>query len=127
MSEGRARRRAVLAVLATALVPGMGHALVGRTARGVLYLFLVSGALVVGVLLEGRFVAFDPAQPLSFVASLPGWVTGLPGLLARWAGLSAGDMRTASHEIGTTFLVSSGLMNLLLLFDAWDVALGRKP
>lgn len=45
-----------------------------------------------------------------------------PSLLARAAGLGAGDPAAPSFEVATTFLVVAGLMNLLLAFDAWDEA-----
>ena len=28
---------------------------------------------------------------------------------------------------GTAYLWTAGLMNLLLLFDVWDIGMGRKP
>ena len=31
-----------------------------------------------------------------------------------------------NNEYGTTFLLTAGLMNILLILDAWDVACGRK-
>jgi hypothetical protein len=35
-------------------------------------------------------------------------------------------VRSPNNEYGTTFLLTAGLMNLLLILDAWDVARGRK-
>jgi len=32
----------------------------------------------------------------------------------------------AGFEYGTAFLLTAGLMNLLLVMDAWDIARGRK-
>lgn len=52
--------------------------------------------------------------------------TGLLNLFARAAGLGAGDLRSATYEHGTTFLLSAGLMNLLLILDVWDILCGRK-
>jgi len=51
----------------------------------------------------------------------------LPALLARAAGLGAGEPRSPSFEIATTYLIVAGVMNVLLAFDAWDVAGERKP
>jgi hypothetical protein len=35
-----------------------------------------------------------------------------------------GDVRSVGFEYGSTFLITAGLMNLLLVFDSWDVARG---
>ena len=32
----------------------------------------------------------------------------------------------AGYEYGTAFLLTAGLMNLLLVLDAWDIARGKK-
>ena len=31
-----------------------------------------------------------------------------------------------ASEYGSTFLLTAGLMNILLILDAWDIATGRK-
>lgn len=38
-----------------------------------------------------------------------------------------GDPLGAGWEYGGVFLLTAGLMNLLLVLDAWDLALGREP
>ncbi len=53
--------------------------------------------------------------------------TGLLDVAARALGLGAGDVRPPTYEYGTTYLLTAGLMNALLVLDAIDVALGRKP
>ena len=37
-----------------------------------------------------------------------------------------GDPIGAGYEYGTVFLLTAGLMNLLLVLDAWDIATGKK-
>jgi len=32
----------------------------------------------------------------------------------------------ASYEYGNAFLIVAGLLNMLIVIDAWDIALGRK-
>jgi hypothetical protein len=31
-----------------------------------------------------------------------------------------------TYEYGCAYLLTAGLMNLLLMLDAWDIAVGRK-
>ena len=35
-------------------------------------------------------------------------------------------MTAASYEYGNTFLIVAGLLNMLVVLDAYDIALGRK-
>jgi hypothetical protein len=37
-----------------------------------------------------------------------------------------GNVMAAGFEYGTAFLLTAGLMNWLLVFDAWDIARGYK-
>ena len=41
-------------------------------------------------------------------------------------GHGAGVVTAASYEYGNTFLIVSGLLNMLVAIDAYDVRLGRK-
>ena len=35
-------------------------------------------------------------------------------------------MLSQGYEYGAAFMLTAGLMNLLLILDAWDIAKGRK-
>ncbi len=35
-------------------------------------------------------------------------------------------VRSVTYEYGNTFLLTAGLMNILLILDAFDIATGRK-
>ena len=51
---------------------------------------------------------------------------GLPYLLAKALSFGAGDVRAIGYEYGNAFLVVAGLLNLLVVIDSYDIALGRK-
>ncbi|HEX2059450.1 MAG TPA: DUF6677 family protein, partial [Thermoanaerobaculia bacterium] len=38
----------------------------------------------------------------------------------------AGNVVSATYEYGRTFTLTAGLMNLLLVLDCYDIAIGRK-
>ena len=40
--------------------------------------------------------------------------------------IGTGTVVEASYEYGNTFLIVAGLLNMLVMIDAYDVALGRK-
>jgi hypothetical protein len=37
-----------------------------------------------------------------------------------------GDILSPTYEYGSAFLLTAGLMNLLLVLDTWDIAQGFK-
>jgi len=51
---------------------------------------------------------------------------GLPYLVASLLGSGAGDVRAVTYEYGNAFLIVAGLLNLLVVVDAYDIAVGRK-
>jgi hypothetical protein len=142
--------RTLVAVGAAWLVPGLGHLLLGRVARGVLLGLLLFGAFGLGLAHDGRLALHDPRQPLltsmQVVANLgigPAdliarrYVYGVVAYtLPRGLGARGEDpltarfrekMRSGLSIYGTAYLWTAGLMNLLLLFDVWDIGRGRKP
>jgi hypothetical protein len=41
-------------------------------------------------------------------------------------GLGKGVVTAATYEYGNTFIIVAGLLNTLIVLDAYDIALGRK-
>ena len=61
--------------------------------------------------------------------SLPGLADvgiGVPYFIAAALGYGNGDVRAVTYEYGNAFLIVAGLLNLLVVIDAYDVAVGRK-
>ncbi|MBA2339838.1 MAG: hypothetical protein H0V88_05555 [Pyrinomonadaceae bacterium] len=114
------------------LVPGIGHLLQGRWRRGVLLGGCVIGLFAAGLLLGGHL--FDLTD---FSGGLLAQVFGLfdlgSGLLygvAQMLGLSAANTSESAarstYEYGNTFLMIAGLVNYLVMLDAFDISAGRK-
>jgi hypothetical protein len=51
---------------------------------------------------------------------------GVPYLIASAMGGGAGDVVAQNFEYGNAFLIVAGLLNMLVVLDAFDVAEGRK-
>jgi hypothetical protein len=51
---------------------------------------------------------------------------GLPYIVARAVGAGAGRVVAITYEYGNTFLIVAGLLNMLVVLDAFDIAKGRK-
>jgi hypothetical protein len=107
-------------------VPGAGHLWLGRRQKGLIFLGLLPLMFAVGLWLEGRLFPFEPSQPLVALASIANFLAGLVYVAARLLGLGAGNVVAVTYEYGNAFLIVSGLLNLLVVLDAYDIAVGRK-
>ena len=137
-----------LAIVAGWLVPGAGHAILGRVRRGLVFFALVMGSFGLGLAHDGRLALYSSREAfltgLQLVANVG---VGPADLVARFyvygeAAYTIPDpsapeykqrieifrdrQRAAVSAYGTAYLWSAGLMNLLLLMDVWDIAKRRK-
>ena len=109
------------------LVPGSGHLLQRRWTRGVVFFLLVGFATVLGAYLQGKLFWFEAGRPLATLGTFASMGSGLFFIVLRGLLDYQGDIRAATYEYGGAFLLTAGLMNLLAVIDALDVASGRKP
>jgi hypothetical protein len=116
----------ILIALAAWMVPGAGHLWSGQRAKGVVFLLALPLMFAVGLGLEGRLFPFEPSQPLVALAAIADIGIGLPYLLAKALGQGAGTVIAVTYEYGNTFVIVAGLLNLLVVCDAWDLATGQK-
>ena len=107
-------------------VPGAGHLWLGRTQKGLVFLVALPLMFAIGLWLEGRLFPFELGQPLVALAAFADVGIGVPYGVAKATGLGAGRAVAESFEYGNTFLITAGLLNMLVVLDAFDVAEGRK-
>jgi hypothetical protein len=108
------------------LIPGAGHIWLGRRQKGITFLIALSLMFVFGLWLEGALFPFQISQPLVALGALADLGMGLPYLLARASGAGAGRVVAITYEYGNTFLIVAGMLNMLVVLDAFDIAKGRK-
>jgi len=113
-----------LAVVLAWLVPGAGHVLLGRRARGLAFFAIVLTSLALGCWLDGELYR-GVGQPLQTLATLACAGMGVPYFLLLGLGYT-GDIDAAGYEYGKAFILTAGLMNVMLLLDLWDIARGEK-
>ena len=80
----------------------------------------------IGLAIEGRVFPFQLAEPLAGLAAIADLGVGLPYFVAWALGLGAGRVLAVTYEYGNAFLIVAGLLNCLVVIDAYDVAMGRK-
>jgi hypothetical protein len=114
-------------VLAAAwAVPGAGHIWLGRRQKGLVFLIVLPLMFVLGLLLEGRIFPLELSEPLVALAAVADFGLGVPWVIARVMGAGAGTVTAVTYEYGNSFLIVAGLLNFLVMLDAFDVAMGRK-
>ena len=109
------------------LVPGLGHVLLGRWIRGLIFTACVVVMFIMGLAMNGKLYGTEFEIPLQIFALIANLGTGLPYLIAKYMGFGLGVMTSESYDYGTTFLWVAGLLNFLIVLDAFDIAQGRKP
>ena len=137
--QGNPVSKALLAV--TWLVPGLGHWLLGKRRRALVFAAVIVVAFVTGVLLDGELAVPQTNSPLSWFFSIGCvgngvlyfvrllWVNGLDGLFSSsfpYGLQGGGNPVAAGFFYGKTFLYTAGLMNLLVVLDVHDIARGDK-
>jgi len=118
--------KTLLLCLVAWFVPGSGHLALGRRGRAAIFALLIAIGIGVGYALDGNLHRVVAGQPLSFLATLGAMGMGAPYFVLRWGLGYSGAAEAPGFEYGAVFLLSAGLMNLLLVLDVWDIATGRK-
>ena len=107
-------------------IPGAGHFWLGRVQKGAVFLVALTMLFVIGLSLHGRLFPFELSEPLVALAAFANAGLGLPWIVGRSLGLGNGIVTAVTYEYGNTFLIVAGLLNFLVVLDAYDIGAGRK-
>ena len=122
--------RTIAATVATFIVPGLGHVLLGKVIRGAIIGGVIILMFVLGFAMEGHLYKPDPNEWLTWFFSFLNAGMGLPYLvlvLADWGvQITPEQAAKVTFEYGNTFLCVAGALNMLAAMDAYDIGIGRK-
>jgi len=91
------------------------------------FALIVTVAFLLGLSFDGRLYTVEAGQPLTILATFAVYGAGLLNVAARLLSESpGGTILSPTYEYGCAYLLTAGLMNLLLVLDAYDIASGRK-
>ena len=116
----------VLLCLAAWAIPGLGHLWQGRRTKGLIFLLALPLMFAIGLGIQGRLFPFELSHPLVGLAAVADIGIGIPYFIASALGFGLGQVRAVTYEYGNAFVMTAGLLNFLVVIDAYDIALGRK-
>src|SRR5215471_1577711 len=109
------------------LVPGLSHFLLGKWIRGAIFAACVLAMFILGLAMHGKLFDLMIEEPLQIFAFIANIGVGVPYLVAEKMDFGAGSMAAVTYDYGTVFMWVAGLLNYLIILDAFDIAQGRKP
>jgi len=111
-------------------IPGAGHFIQKRPIRGALLLLSVAAMFIFGLLMRGAMFEPQSGDLLTIVIYYGGYLgnlaSGIFYILASALGYNQPDVAGHVHDYGTKFLVAAGLLNVLAIVDAYEIAVGKK-
>jgi hypothetical protein len=116
----------LIVLIAAWAVPGLGHALLRRWTRALGFFLAVGGLAIAGYLMRGE--VFGPRSHESFgtLGFLADAAAGVFYFLAHVIEAAGPDISRATGNYGTRFIAAAGLVNLIGIIDAVELALGRR-
>jgi hypothetical protein len=115
-----------LVALAAWAVPGLGHLLLRRWGRAIVYFLGVSTFALLGLSLRGYVFSPQANDAFELLGFLSNVGAGAYYFAAKYLANAAPDVSRAAGDYGTRFFAAAGVLNLLCVLDALDVASGRK-
>jgi hypothetical protein len=102
--------------------PGLGHFLQKRMVKGIIFFSGILGLVLLGLRMGGQVGLFYDYQPYTIIKFIGGVGSGLFFAAIKLAGAGTGNPISPAFDFGTTYLVSAGLINFLVAFNAFEVA-----
>jgi hypothetical protein len=118
--------KSVLALVLGWFVPGLGHIIQKKYARGLVFLASILAMTGLGLMMGGRIYPFQTENPLTILAFFADIGNGAVYLLSRVLPVGVGELKRMTFEFGTAYIAGAGLLNFLIALDAFDIALGKK-
>ncbi len=117
---------ALFAGIAAWLVPGLGHLLLGRWGRALVFFAAVGGLVVSGYLLRGNVFPPHSGDPFGALGFLADAGTGVFYYFSRFFEAAGPDVSRAAGDYGTRFIAAAGVVNVLAVLDTIEIATGRR-
>ena len=115
-----------VAAIAGWIVPGLGHLILRRWSKAIVYFLCVGGLACAGLVMRGGVFApgaEDLFDRLGFFADVG---TGGFYFLAHMIQSAGSDVAHATGDYGTRMFATAGMINLLTVLEAYEIGHGRR-
>jgi hypothetical protein len=112
--------------LAAWLVPGLGHLLLRRWSRALVYFLAVGALAVTGLALRGNIFSASSGDAFDMLGFLADLGAGAFYFVSKLIANGGPDVSRAAGDYGTRFFATAGVLNLLCVLEALEIARGRK-
>src|SRR5215470_13139743 len=124
-----AAQATAMAVLAPAigwLIPGAGHLIQRRWIRGLLLMATIVTMFAFGLAMDGKIYKPNTGDLLDMLGFVGDLCAGGLYIVSRAMDWGNTAISYATADYGTKFIVVSGLLNVMALVDAHQIAIGKK-
>jgi hypothetical protein len=123
-SGGRAMTFA--ACVAGALIPGLGHALLRKWDRALVFFGCITVMFILGLQLDGMIVGPELGSLFPILKFIAEAGSGLLYWISLLQGFGVGDPTAYTYDYANVFIYVAGLLNMLVIVDVFDIAMDRK-
>ena len=114
------------ACVAGAIVPGLGHALLRKWDRALVFFGCIAVMFILGLQLDGRIVSPELGSLFPILKFIAEAGSGLLYWISLLQGFGVGDPTVYTYDYANVFLYVAGLLNMLVIVDVFDIAMDRK-
>jgi len=114
------------ACVSGAFIPGLGHAVLRKWDRAIVFFASIAIMMAIGIRLEGRLFSPDFDNLFSALKFLADAGLGLLYWIPWLRGMGAGNPTAYTNDYANVFIYVAGLLNMLVVVDVFDIAMGRK-
>ena len=108
------------------IIPGAGHLIQKKWARGFLLMFSVVLLFLLGIAMGGKIYKPNTGDLLDMLGFVGDAGAGGLYIISRVMELGSTAIAYATADYGTKYIVISGLLNVMSMVDAYHIAVGRK-
>jgi hypothetical protein len=123
--EAYAESLASLFVLAAWAVPGLGHLLLRRWGKAAVFFAVVAGLVICGCAMHGDLFSPGADGPFGTLGFLADISSGAFYFLSRLFETAGADLSRAAGDYGTRLIAAAGIVNVLAMIDAYQIAARR--
>ncbi len=117
---------ALVAAVAGWFVPGLGHALMGKWGKAVVYFFAVALMAIVGLLMRGNVFTSNAADAFDMLGFFADIGNGIFYFLAGAVNPAGPNVAIAAGDYGTRLFATAGVLNFLCVLEVLHIGFGSR-